>query len=341
MCEKNNLSLLILYLIITVFLYSQIVLASDYDYHTGIEAIGYQEDQAYYGAGFGANVNSFSGSLILSSTDASILGANGLGASFTRTYNSQILFDLAEGDILHKPGPLGYGWSGWHMGKIRVPFRSQYSNPPQFYMDDHFYFESSSGSRQLLLNNGCNPDFQIGGSNCYWLETLFENYDEADPYKEYVFLTADRNKVLWEHNTIGFEGNCLKSGGDSFIMIGKDSTKYYFTHHVLYNSQYSDYTESSESDRHMVFPGAYLTKIEDVNGNYVKIEYTSQTTYDGICQIPGHRTTTGSPFISRITTYNSADTQIDRINFYYADPATPTSYGLKLLDYHYLINWVA
>ncbi|MBU3940372.1 MAG: hypothetical protein KKH88_00375 [Nanoarchaeota archaeon] len=372
--------------ILVILLFSSFVFADDYQYGVGVEALGFQSGQPYYGAGSGASVNAYSGNLVLSATDASIAGANGLGAGFTRIYNSNVHatrpFDSGEPDAenLLKPGPLGHGWSGWHMGKIDVPFWKPGINEPAsyhlypgadgscgvpgygacLYTDGKFYLEGADGSKQIMLsNNGKDFDGSYTGDDLY-VQTLYRMNMNDPGGKKYIFTLPDLSKVYWYHAIDAPVGYCLENAGDAFVRVDTAGNTYYYTHWVRYDSAWSDYMEGSYCDstsdcnggdgyycdtinkeclldsvnkvyRQFMYPGVYLSRIKDPNGNEIIVDYYHHRIYgydgeDG-CHINDAPTlvkarTYGSPFIRSIKTKNAHGVTTGEIEFEFTDSET-------------------
>ena len=372
--------------VLVILLFSSFVFADDYQYGVGVEALGFQSGQPYYGAGSGASVNAYSGNLVLSATDASIAGANGLGAGFTRIYNSNVHatrpFDSGEPDAenLLKPGPLGHGWSGWHMGKIDVPFWKPGINEPAFYplypgadgscgvpgygaclyTDGKFYLEGADGSKQIMLsNNGKDFDGSYTGDDLY-VQTLYRMNMNDPGGKKYIFTLPDLSKVYWYHAIDAPVGYCLENAGDAFVRVDTAGNIYYYTHWVRYDSAWSDYMEGSYCDstsdcnggdgyycdtinkeclldsvnkvyRQFMYPGVYLSRIKDPNGNEIIVDYYNMRGYgydgDDVCSIDDasllvRQRTYGSPFIKSISAKNAAGVLTGKIDFTFTDSET-------------------
>jgi len=347
-------------ILISIFLVSFFVQADEegYQYGLGVEALGFQSNQAYFGAGTGASVNAFSGNLVLSSTDASIPGANGLGASFTRYYNGNVHVNTDDSfpgpENLLKSSWLGYGWNS-HLGKIIVLFWEtndiEFVEPDEFYKDLHFYVENGDGSRLLMSNNNGLDDYEWGDSDGFYTDVLYSEYQQ-DNLKKYVFLVPeDESKIIWYHvvhptdTAERHTGYCLKNAGDVFVRVLPDKTRMYYSHWVEYNGDYSDYMDGmycetdsdcvegyycdetnnecllngyDDSYRQFNYPGVYLTKIIDPDGNEVNINYYSDSpqgnpieecSLDGAPSLVKYSRSWGSPFIQKI------ETSVGEINF--------------------------
>lgn len=369
--------------VVFIILFSNLISAEVYDYGVGIGALGFQDDQSYFGTGFGASVSAYSGSLIVTATDASIAGANGMGVAFTRVYNSNVhLSNPISGhpgpEQMMKPSWLGHGWNGG-MGRIIIPILKEDcyyfdghgscgifgQNRDDFYKEMQFYLEEGDGSRQLMMDNA-GSGLEVGDSDPYHTDLLF--YGTQNQLGSYVFVLPDSSKViLYHYGDSAVPEKCLKYGGDVFIRIATDGTKYYYTHNVEFNGPYSDEPDgrecNSEADcdegyhcetnkclldgkyksyRQFNYPGVYLTKIKDPYGNRVEITYYNADSVNNIGDYcpnwifpSGVSRSTGSPFIRKIVTKNANDIVIGRIDFEVTDP-----YSIEgRLDYITYRNW--
>ncbi|MFH1505506.1 MAG: DUF6531 domain-containing protein [archaeon] len=311
--------------------------SDEYTYGVGIDALGFQADTPYFGAGTGAAVNAFSGNLVITSTDVSLPGANGIGTSFTRFYNSDVYYSMNQGSgnpgpyNMLKPGTLGHGWSHTYEERIVVPF---IDNPvwPTFFNDRQFYIESGDNGRTMLLDNACNPTIATGDSDCYWPQTLFS--EPAEDVKEYVFFTDNMDEVVWYHALGEADGMCLDYNRDAFKLFTKDGTEKLYSHWVSREGPYSDIDSPSCTSgtdcRQMQYPGVYLTSIRDKYNNKVLIDYyendegcnwgqEKSVPPEPFCEGITFTVNCGTPFVSKVRTINARGQEIARMNFYYTD----------------------
>lgn len=309
--------------------------------YNSIQELGFNPNQPISTAGLNSFINEFDGNLIIKETDLSLSGRNNLNLDLIRIYNSNVYYknlalsgDSYNRDALKKPKYLGYGWN-FNMGKII---------PKEFYwhrnqLED--IIEMPDGSTQRIVD-------------------VTSRLPPLGNYKTEKYITDKFWKVTI-YNDHDFENGAPITEvqeSQSFILTDLSGTKYYFNHWVSigdgpiqnglagqYNSNkdpasqqpivWSDIGANAQYVNHEYrqdpYYGVYLTKIEDIHGNYIKVEYSQMTQRD--VNDPNslnygfndafHPVTYGSPLISKIT-----DTLGREINFYY----TGTGLNSKL-DY--------
>jgi len=188
-----------------------------------------------------------------------ILKGRGLDVNLIRTYTSQI-YTKPEGGKLNliKPKWVGYGWT-LGMGRIIVP--------------DYLCFN------HLIINNEWLVEMP-GGS-------VHKILEADDTYNE-KYILDDFSKVrMYNHN--------VPSASTYVVITTLDGTKYHFSHWVSLGSPTGDgncvkqdyatgspllWSDLDSPGETHGYVGIYLTKIEDVHGNYITIEYYNQTFRD-------------------------------------------------------------
>ena len=229
---------------------------------------------SYLPAVSSGSVNGINGNLVLSETDFSLGGRNGLGFTVTRTYNSNIYMDSGhlsnQGilDSLIKPGPFGYGWN-FDMGMIKLKENSLACDDEggQYIVNTESYVKFPDGSIARFVNDS---DDQYYGS-----DLMLDNLAKVNVYNQrfpgkfvqptgYYEVVDNGNRYIFNHWVdIGWEdeyNNCHQidriSGG---------------------NNYWTDFGSLREQHNYV---GVYLTKIIDKWGNYIEVEYQQQTLRD-------------------------------------------------------------
>jgi len=341
-----------------IILFLPLVIAQDY-FSTGLSEGGFKENNPYIGAGFGANVNAYSGNLVISATDTSLAG-RGISASISRTYNSNIWKepDLEKETKWKYHKWLGYGWT-MGLGRIVIP------NDGRSGYEGRIYLEEPDGSTLTFINNSI--DGSVG-------------FTYNDQYFTDVYMLPDFSRVMYIYSNYGGATCSLHSGYDSIVITRPDGTRYFFTHWV--NHSTNKYLGPNGFGLDQKYVEVYPTLIVDTNNNFIRIKYygddgnenqlcnkdcghsdgchgESCCMYDSVNAMAGHeeyynykaelQTSRGSPFIKEISINEDPER---KIKFYLTDSGSnldwdtrldyleyPGIYGNKIrIDYEYGYN---
>jgi RHS repeat-associated protein len=225
---------------------------------TGLSAAPspYQSHNGY----LGETVDTQTGALVLSNTDISLPGRNGMGISIARSYNSKHYATKNEYPNLTNPWEwdkdvtlwepafanqwAGYAGKGWQFSVGGQLFRTYY----HFSRDRKF-----TKADPVLIDNLC---IQLGNGKSYMFKMINHKIVPADPrVKEKLEQTKD-----------------------GYVLYDQSGTKYYFDKKyftkALDNFQIRD---DDSGELQMAFDsncvGYYLRRVENAYGDWIEYEY--------------------------------------------------------------------
>lgn len=253
--------------------------------------------------------------------------------------------EFQAGTRLNKPGPFGHGWSGWHYGRILSPMYFVCDMNNQI---SEWQWEKPDGSRATFIydvNDEFVGDWRLSDGSRVEFINPKEHFPQDDTGIELIVITSpDGTKYIFSHHVypaIGYiDGNKIFNvpGGiyleaDAVSCVATDPRGLGATWagptntanepgyaintytDLYHNGPYpaTNY-ESSTVDNHLA--GIYLTRIEDVHGNYIKLSYDEQNyrdfdqfialqdqygqynSFNG--QQLGYKLSFGSPYVSEV-----------------------------------------